>query len=254
LSKLESRPTMAGTRSKYWIFLLILFTACTGPVGRERFSSEIWVGSNRTLVVMLPTMGGDGSFYESRGFIQELRDRGFSSHCKVLNVDPSLYLNRRIVDLLKSEVIDPAKADGYEKIWLLGISLGGHGALLYLSEYPEDIYATVVLAPFVADPLTTRLIQKEGGLKEMKKCPDLAWGYACNMLTLIKKYLGTPGNERRLALGFGTDDAFARQNRMLAELIAPDQIFIVQGGRHDWNTWKKLFDQVLDYIEKNRIG
>jgi len=41
-----------------------------------------------------------------------------------------------------------------KRIWLVGTSLGGHGALLYLSEHPRDIYATVVLAPFLADFIT----------------------------------------------------------------------------------------------------
>jgi hypothetical protein len=34
-----------------------------------------------------------------------------------------------------------------------------------------------------------------------------------------------------------------------AELLAPDLVFTVPGGGHDWETWKKLWKQVLDHIE-----
>lgn len=247
---------MDNTQKKFWfaVAVLLMFTACSGPVDKEDFFVDTRVGSNRTLVVLLPTIGGDGAFYETQGFIQELQARGSKGHYKILDVAPSLYLNGRIVDLLKTEVIEPAKADGYDEIWLVGTSLGGHGALLYLSEYPEDIYATVVLAPFLADPITTGSIEDAGGLAKMEECPGLAWDYACNILVLIKKYLATPGNERRLALGYGTDDGFADQNRLLAELVAPGQVFTVPGGHHDWETWKNLWNQVLDYIQAKRAA
>lgn len=106
--------------------------ACSGTVDKDDIFVETDVGSNRNLVVLLPTIGGDGSFYESQGFIQELRKRGGEGHYRILDVKLSLYLTNKITEVLKTEVIDPAKADGYETIWLVGTSMGGHGALLYL--------------------------------------------------------------------------------------------------------------------------
>jgi pimeloyl-ACP methyl ester carboxylesterase len=229
--------------------LVIVLAACSGPADKDDFFVDTRVGSNRTLVVLLPTIGGEGSFYESQGFIQAMRDRGGEGHYKILDVKPSLYLNGRVVDLLKNEVIDPARADGYETIWLVGTSLGGHGALLYLSRYPEDVDYVVVLAPFMTDPVTLDAIQDEGGLAKMGECPGIAWDYACNMLVLIKNYLAIPGNERRLAIGFGLDDGFAEQNQLLADILPPDHVFTVPGGGHDWGTWKLLWDQILDHIE-----
>jgi pimeloyl-ACP methyl ester carboxylesterase len=243
---------MNNYHQKTAVVLLIVAAflyACSGTVEKDDFFVDTDVGTSRNLVVLLPTVGGDGSFYESQGFIQEMRKRGGEGHYKILDVKPSLYLNSELIELLKTEVIDPAKTDGYETIWLVGTSLGGHGALLYLSKYPEDIYATVVLAPFLADPMTTSSIEDEGGLEKMDDCPGIAWDYACNMLVLIKDYLSIPGNERRLALGYGTEDGFARQNRLLADLMPPDLVFTVPGGGHDWETWKKLWIQVLDHIE-----
>ena len=247
----NKRESGEGVTMKYLsaLILIVILTACSGPVDKEDFFVDTYVGSSRNLVVLLPTIGGEGSFYEEQGFIQEMRDRGGKGHYKVLDIKPSLYLNSRIIEILKTEVIEPAKRDGYETITLVGASLGGHGALLYLSAYPQDIYVTVVLAPFLTDPITAGLIENEGGLVQMDECPALAWDYSCNMLVLLKKYIATPGNERRVALGYGTEDGFAEQNQLLAELLPPDLVFTVSGGDHDWDTWKTLWNQILDHIE-----
>jgi len=53
----------------------------------------------------------------------------------------------------------------------------------------------------------------------------------------------------RLGMEPGTGDGFARQNRLIADLMLPDLVFTVPGGDHDWETWKKLWKQVLDHIE-----
>ena len=53
-----------------------------------------------------------------------------------------------MVDRLKEDVINPAKEKGYTKIWLVGISLGGLGSLLYAMEHPSDIEGMLVLAPY----------------------------------------------------------------------------------------------------------
>jgi hypothetical protein len=105
--------------------------------------------------------------------------------------------------------------------------LGGHGALLYLSRHPEDIDYVVVMAPFMADPITINAIEDEGGLAQMAECPGIVWDYACNMLALIKNYIASLGNERRLALGYGMDDDFAEQNQPLADILPQDLVFTI---------------------------
>ncbi len=124
---------------------------------------DLYVGTNKNLVVLLPTSGGEGSHYETKGFIKVFREKGYEAHLKVLDVNPRLYLNSKIVDLLKTEVIIPAKNDGFEKIYLVGISLGGHGALQYATKHPEDVDGVFVLAPFLAGPVVSDALEKAGG-------------------------------------------------------------------------------------------
>jgi pimeloyl-ACP methyl ester carboxylesterase len=66
---------------------------------------------------------------------------------------------------LRAEVIEPAQARGYDDIWLLGVSIGGFGSLLYAGEFPADIRGIVLLAPYLGGSRTPRAIEAAGGLE-----------------------------------------------------------------------------------------
>ena len=206
----------------FLILLLIsaLLSGCSWFGNKKEIFEEIHVGTNRNLVVLLPTIRGEGSHYEEQRFINVFREKGFEAHLKVLDVKPSLYLNSKIIDLLKTEVIIPAKDLGYKKIYLVGISLGGHGALQYVTKYPEDVDGVFILAPFFGGPLIANAIEKAGGLGKFEDCPSIAWKYACKMFLLIKNYTSQSDNRRHIVLGYGTEDKFTRQNHLLADMLA----------------------------------
>ena len=231
--------------------IVVLFLGCSGSRDKKALPSIRYSGmtGRRSLVVLLPPIGGKGSHYETQGFLDEVWERGFEASMEVVDVKPSLYLGSRIVELLKTEVIEPAKAEGYEKIYLVGISLGGHGALLYATKYPEDVDGIVILAPFIGGDIASEAIEEAGGLDTWEDCPFLAWNYACNLWKSLKVYVSDPRNQRKVVLGFGREDKFADQCRVLADALPPEQVFTVSGG-HDWATWKKLWIKAADYYQE----
>lgn len=206
----------------------------------------------RSLVVLFPTIGDKGSHYETQGFLDEVWERGFEASMEVLDVKPSLYLGSRIIKLVKTEVIEPAKTEGFEEFYLIGTSLGGHGALLYATTYPEDVAGLIILAPFMGGDFASEAIEEAGGLDEWQDCPFLAWNYACNVWKSLKVYVSDSENQRKVVLGFGREDKFANQCRVIADVLPPEQVFTVPGG-HDWVTWKKLFAKVADYFLELKI-
>ena len=235
-------------------FLVLLFLGCSGSQNKKALPSVRYSGmtGKRSLVVLLPTMGGKGSHYETEGFLDEVWERGFEASIEVVDVKPSLYLGSRIVELLKTEVIEPAKAEGFKEIYLVGISLGGHGVLLYATKCPEDVDGVIVLAPFISGDTASGAIDEAGGLADWEDCPFLAWTHACNLWQSLKVYVSNPRNRKKIVLGFGTEDIFVEQCRILAEVLPPEQVFTAPGG-HDWPTWKKLFIKVADYFKELKI-
>ena len=224
-----------------------LFLGCSWYLSKPEVRYRNYVSPDRVLVLLLPPISGQGSHYETNGFIEAVRERGFEADLKILDVNPVLYLQGRIVEVVKTELVDPAKATGYKKIILVGTSLGGHGALLYITQRPEDVDGVVVLAPFLAGFLVADAIEAAGGLERWEDCPLLGWNYGCNMWKLIKAYVSDPANQSNIILGYGTEDGFADSNRLLAQELPPGNVFTVPGG-HDWVTWKLLWMEVLDYF------
>ena len=226
-----------------------LFLGCAGSRGKKTLTTVRYSGmtGKRSLVVLLPTMGGKGSHYETQGFLDEVWERGFEAGIEVVDVNPSLYLGNRIVELLKTEVIEPAKNEGFEEIYFVGISLGGHGVLLYATIHPEDVDGVVILAPFISGDRASEAIDQAGGLETWEDCPFLAWTHACNLWKSLRDYVSDPKNQRKVVLGFGTEDIFVDQCRILSDVLLPEQVFTVPGG-HDWETWKKLFAKAADYF------
>ncbi len=230
--------------------IITLFVGCSWYTSKKSIGYKHYVGQDRVLVLLLPPIGGMGSHYETNGFIEAVREKGFEADLKILDVNPVLYLQGRIIDLVKTELVDPAKASGYETIILVGVSLGGHGALLYIMQHPEDVDGVVVLAPFLGGDRFAGAIEKAGSLEKWEDCPALGWDYPCIMWKLLKACVSDPNHQSTIILGYGTEDGFAKQNSLLAKELPPKNVFKVAGG-HDWVTWKRLWIQVLEYFHVN---
>ena len=236
-----------SAHSKYiLLFILLIAYGCSYGPEKKELGFNKYVGPDRVLVLLLPPIAGRGLQYERSGFIEAVRERGFEVDLKVVDVNPMLYLQGRIVEVIKNEIIDPAKASGYSRLLLVGISLGGHGALLYVTQAAQDIDGVVLLAPFIGGFVIDDAIREAGGLTQWEDCPSIEWNYACDMWNLIKGFLSVPGNKDKIVLGFGLEDGFAESNQVLAQQLPPNNVFKVSGG-HDWVTWKRLWIKILDY-------
>ena len=71
-------------------------------------------------------------------------------------------------------MIDPARREGKDNIWLVGFSMGGLGSLLYLREHPEYIEGVCLIAPFLGDEEIIEEIQAAGGVRSCASAPR-AW-------------------------------------------------------------------------------
>jgi alpha-beta hydrolase superfamily lysophospholipase len=77
--------------------------------------------------------------------------------------------------VVKTEIVNPAIDSGYKKIILVGISLGGYGALLYVTEASHNIGGVVVMVPFIGGFFINDAIQSAGGLSRWEECPPIEW-------------------------------------------------------------------------------
>ena len=198
-----------------------------------------------SLIVMLPGSGDKPADFVSNGFIKAIQDSGIRAD--VISVDAHLgyYFKRNLLPRLHEDVIIPAIQKGYKKIWLLGISIGGLGAMMYAKHYPDNITGLVVLSPFLGYPLIINEISHAGGLSRWSPTEPIDKDdYQHDLWKWLKGYTRAEENHPRLVIGYGKEDEFAAGAALLAEVLPKDQVYIVQ-GRHDWGTWGRIFNLIL---------
>ncbi len=192
--------------------------------------------SNTTLVVLLHGRGGRAGNFVKYGAVEQIRD--CQPKTNIVGVDSHFgyYRERIIEERLREDVIKPARAAGIRQVWLLGISMGGLGSLVYRSRYSDDIEAVILMAPYLGE-------WEE--LNDYARNPDLA--RASGDPDFIEVWDGVSATDLdnpAITLAFAEDDDNNRQHRWLASLL--DDSRIVSGpGAHEWSSWRKLWPEAL---------
>lgn len=194
------------------------------------------------LLVFLPGRGDRAEDFEQRGFLAEARSAGLQADVLAVDAHLAYYLKRTIAERLWTDVVVPARARGYERLWFVGISLGGLGSLALAQEHPDAASGILAIAPYLGEPSLGREIENAGGLREWTAGADER-----DFRGLWSSLRGYAGNDPRrppLWLAYGASDRYAYGHRLLASALPADRVFVVDGG-HDWPTWERLFSDFL---------
>jgi len=184
--------------------------------------------------------------FETAQFIQAVYDAGIQADMVAVEAHYGYYAKRTVVTRLREDVIAPARAQGYAQIWLVGVSMGGLGALLYVRAYPDDITGVVALAPFLGDLDVITEIRAAGGVQHWQPATMAAGDDQRPLWQWLKTYLARPEGGPDLYLGYGQQDRLAPAHQLLATNLPATQVFTNLGG-HDWQTWRLLWQAVLTH-------
>jgi len=203
------------------------------------------------LLVLLPGIGDPARSFADQGFVADARAR--APACDLVLVDARLphYISESVSSRVAVDVLAEAHRWGYRQIWLVGISLGGYGAVLTAREHPELVDGVVLIAPMLGMPPreddAVREIEEAGGLLAWNPHADENPRHRLAEPRLVWQWLRTSveGDANPTVLAYGTDDHLASRHRLLADALDGDRVFTT-AGRHDWTTWRQLWTQVLD--------
>lgn len=187
-----------------------------------------------TLLVMLPGADMHADEFQANGFL----DGAGPIDRIAVETGVECYLDEVSAALLHDQVIAPARARGPVRIWLVGISLGGMGALLYARAHPDLIAGVILLAPFIGSRGLIAEVERAGGLRHWR---------AMDATTSERRLLAWLGGGEGLPdmhLGYGIDDRFAAAHRLLADLLPAERVVTAPGG-HDWPTWRRLWQDLI---------
>lgn len=198
--------------------------------------------------MLLPGRLDDPEKFRDTGFVSAVARRGLALDLVAVDSHLGYFRARTIVERLRADVIAPARAAGYDTIWIVGTSLGGLGGLLYLRDHPEDLAGVFAIAPYLGETEVVAEIERAGGPAKWTPPATIADGDVGRELWswLAPWASGAQaGQQVPLHLGWGTGDAFDRSNRMLAGLLPPERVYATSGG-HDWRVWERLWEEFLD--------
>ncbi len=247
----QNQPTI-GTRlwsRLRWSVGMLCLAGCTAlrptpvPMAIVRYAHP---GAQRPccLIVCLPGRWDRALQYETEQLVQAVRDAGIWADMVAVEAHYGYYAKRTVVTRLREDVIAPALAQGYTQIWLVGVSMGGLGALLYVRDYPNDITGVVALAPFLGDTDVINEIRAAGGVQQWQPTAITPGDYQRQLWQWLKMHLARPEAGAGLYLGYGQQDRLAPAHQLLATSLPATRVFTNLGG-HDWQTWRQLWQAFL---------
>ena len=195
----------------------------------------------QTLLVLLPGAYMTPADFVEAGFIDALRQRQLAVDVAIATLDLATVSDGSCLHARRAEAILPARQSGYQRICLGGISLGGFLALSYVEQYPGEIDALCLIAPYPGNRMTTGEIEAAGGLS--------AWQASAGHLQdpefRVWHWLKSCPAKPPIFMAYGLQDRFAKGMALLAGALPNAQIE-TRAGDHDWPTWRRLWDDGLD--------
>ena len=192
--------------------------------------------TNSTLVVLLHGLGGKPANFLKYGTLEQILE--CNPDVNVVGVDGHFgyYREGIIIDRLQQDVIQPARAAGVSTIWLAGVSLGGLASLDYRQQYPGEIEAVILMAPYLGewDELQAYLADPQAFRESANS----------DYLDVWDSLLNIASKQAEITLAYGDADDFHPELQWLASRLDPQQVITAPGG-HRWTVWQGLWPEAL---------
>ncbi len=200
----------------------------------------------RNLLVLLRGMGADNSIFDKEGIVAEIRNRRLPFDVIAPDTHLGYYQSNTLEARLKQDIIDPARRQGYERIWLAGFSLGGLGSLLYVRSHPDDIDGVLLCSPFVGGSSIHQEIRLAGGVSAWPVSADDVASADRGLWRWIKTH--DRNTTPPIWLGYGDSDRVVAEGPpLLASVLPAERVFTVPGN-HNVATMKAIFLRHLDTL------
>ena len=195
---------------------------------------------HETLLIMLPGRGDRASTFIQNGFQNAGERYGFDT--LAADAHFGYFRERNLVERLHADIVLPARQAGYKKIWLLGISAGGFGSILYSSQHPDQIDGVILLAPFLGEREAIDELVAAGGLATWSADESELKDYEIDVWSWLNRVTSEPG-KKPLILGYGKSDRLADAYGVLLDAMDSSSVYTREGG-HKWDTWKPLWEDI----------
>lgn len=196
----------------------------------------------KCLLVLFPGARDRAGTFREEGFVEDIQKSGLSVDVVSADATMGYYLQSIAAQRLEEDVIGPARAKGYDQVWLLGISMGGYGTFHYAQAHPEHVDGIAAFAPFLGKDEVWQSV-RDGTFTPPPVAPVTEDNYSQQLWGYLKGLTAAP-TRPELYLGCGDSDRLREPFEVLAAPVPKDHVFRTEGG-HTWGPWRDLLGQFL---------
>ncbi|MDC0717054.1 alpha/beta fold hydrolase [Nannocystis bainbridge] len=186
-----------------------------------------------TVAILLQGHGDAPQEFVRHGFVAEIEAAGVD--VILADAHSGYYAEQSTETRLWTDVVAPARAAGYARVWLVGLSMGGMGAIWTASMHPGEISGVVLMAPYLGRRRTLKPIEETGVEQWQPQAEAGPWDY--EIWRWLKQ--ASAAKNPPIFLAYGTEDG-DRGRALLGRMLPPERVFTRPGG-HDWQTWTALW-------------
>jgi hypothetical protein len=195
--------------------------------------------SAKRLVIVLPGRSEDLAALERKDMAATIQAIWPDADVLLTGLTLPFYRQGVAASRLQSEIIEPARSRGVSEVWLLGISLGGMGAILHEHEYPGTVDGVVLLSPYLGGRRVQDEIRSESSLANWNPGPVQPLGHDTferELWRTIQQWNNDARRKNAVWLAYGEDEAFRESNELLGQALPAGNVRMLPGG-HDWALW-----------------
>ena len=218
----------------------LLLPPPTRPVRKLQFDPQ--GNEARELVVLLPGRLSPPEEFVQFGIVDLVRKERPLARIVVPDLHLGYYM-RGLADVcLHEEIIAPAKKQGL-RVTIIGVSMGGLGALTYSLRFPGEVDEMLLLSPFVGEKELLAEIEQAGGLENWDSPVETPRNKAEALqkmwIEMKRQWLSRSGPPFPISLAVGKRDKLLTSNQFFGRsFLKPDQLIEIEGV-HDWDCWRR---------------
>lgn len=244
------KPVLSLRNTLLWLLPLTLLGGCTArgdatrpiPVQLVHASEPV-----RRTVVFLPGRGDDLAGLQRHHAAQLIQQVWPDADVVLTGLTMPYYTSGVASQRLHDEVIAPLTKQGHKPIWLVGISLGGMGALLYDDAHPGDVDGMLLLSPYLGDKAIHDEIRAAGGIRRWHAGPPRPIGpdtFQRELWRSIRQWGGHPARAQTVWTACGDSERFREAIALMSPLL-PAGHMVILPGHHNWKLWSKTLPVLL---------
>lgn len=214
-------------------------------------------GPAERLVVVLPGRGDDLDKLSASGVAGVIQAQWPDADVELTGLTLGYYMRGNAEQRLHDDVVAPARRRGYREVWMVGVSMGGMGTLMYDRAYPREIDGMVLLAPYLGDKPLLEEIAAAGGPANWNPGPVPATVNRENFQRELWRHLQSWSRDPELAtnvwLGYGDRDRLGDGFALLRPILREDQVSRYDGG-HTWSVWTKAAGDIFSRAGEKTVA